>query len=71
MACGRGSGPWATLAKDGAVVIAAITSCTNTTGTLFMVGGNLQEDNTEIWNRMVEAAGGPGVRKSGLESSRD
>ena len=47
------------------------TSCTNTTGTLFMVGGNLQEDNTEIWNRMVEAAGGPGVRKSVLESSRD
>ena len=29
-----------------------------------MVGGNLQEDNTEIWSRMVEAAGGPGVSRS-------
>ena len=37
-----------------------------------MVGGNLQEDNTEIWSRMVAAAGGPGVRtedQSGLELS--
>ena len=34
-----------------------------------MVGGNLQEDNTEIWSRMVEAAGGPGVGQSVLQLS--
>ena len=30
-------------------------------GTLLMVGGNLQEDNRDIWTSMVQLAGGEGV----------
>ena len=41
--------------------ITAACSLPDTSGSLIMVGGNLQEENTEIWSRMVTAAGGQGV----------
>ena len=34
-------------------------------GTLLMVGGNLQEDNRDIWTSMVQLAGGAGVSCGG------
>ena len=37
------------------------TACTSSPASLVMVGGNLREDNTEIWSRLVAAAGGQGV----------
>ena len=30
-------------------------------GSLVMIGGNLQEDNQEIWNTLVNLAGGANV----------
>lgn len=35
-------------------------------GSLVMIGGNLAEDNEDIWSSMVELAGGEGVARVGV-----
>ncbi|EFX76327.1 hypothetical protein DAPPUDRAFT_306257 [Daphnia pulex] len=36
---------------------------------LVLIGGNLRNDNTQIWNKMVDLAGGSGVAKIGVISA--
>jgi len=38
-------------------------------GSLVIIGGNLQADNAEVWQRIVQLAGGPGARLAVLPSA--
>ena len=44
----------------GSIIIVLITIFCSA-GSLVMIGGNLQEDNQEIWNTLVNLAGGANV----------
>ncbi|WP_332852923.1 cyanophycinase [Duganella sp. S19_KUP01_CR8] len=38
-------------------------------GTLVIIGGNLRQDNADVWQRIVQLAGGPGARVAVLPSA--